>query len=234
MQCTSTRTCCALFAAVVAVAWTTSREAHADDDDALREPEAQIGLGVRLRRVHIPDAALDLFFERSGGGATHTGVGGEIIRQKGSFIMALGVEYEEIAAQDGIYLDKGKTLPQDVPDYVAFEDFRWVGVDATFMWQQRLIGDTLSLRYGAGLGLGYIMGEVKRTDYVCTTADESSCGRDPNAVYDDTPEDGIPPVFPIVNVVVGAQIRPIHNLAINIEGGIRTLPFFGTTVALMF
>lgn len=221
---------------VGATVWVMPRDAHADEDEA-RAPESEIGLGVRLRRVHLPTAMLELFLapvKPSGGGAAHTGIGGEIIRQKGNFVISLGAEYERISAQDGLYLERGQTIPQSDPDYVHFDDFRWVGVDLTFMWQQSLIGEFLSIRYGAGLGAGYILGEIERTDYRCTSSDIGSCGPDPDGLQNNTPEDSVPPVFPIVNVVVGAQFRPFHNLAINLEGGIRTLPFFGTTVALMF
>lgn len=251
MQCTSSRALCALLAAFMgATTWMMPQDARAEENEneeadvddvpepaLARAPEAEIGLGVRLRRVHIPTSMLELFLapvEPSGGGGAHTGIGAEIIRQKGSFIVSLGAEYEHIAAEDGLYVERGQTIPQSDPDYVHFEDFRWVGVDATFMWQHRLIGELLAFRYGAGLGVGYIMGQIERTDYRCTGADINSCSRDPDGLQNNTPEDSVPPVFPIVNVIVGAQIRPFHNLAINIEGGIRTLPFFGTTVALMF
>lgn len=252
MQCTSSKALCALLIALVgASAWMTPQTAQAEDetyeevgedqDDIPEagveaEPESSFGLGLRLRRVHLPTPLLELFIEGVdfSGGAAHTGIGGELIRQKGNFAFSLGVEYEHIAIQDGLYVDRGQSIPTTDPDYLHFDDFRWLGVDATFMWQHGLIGDVLSLRYGAGLGVAYIMGEIERTDYRCEGASVESCSRDPEGANDSTPEDSVPPVFPIVNVIVGAQIRLLHNLAINIEGGIRTLPFFGTTMALMF
>jgi hypothetical protein len=255
MRCTSSRARGALLACLIGVGtWMIPQDARAEENPRKKadvediddgapalavayEPEAQIGLGVRLRRVHLPTPLLELFLTPigpSGGGAAHTGIGAELIRQKGSFVFSLGVEYENISVQDGLYVDRGQTIPETDPDYLHFNDFRWLGVDITFTWQHGLIGDFLSLRYGAGLGVGYIMGTVERTDYRCTSSDVNSCSRDPEGMNNSTPEEAIPPVFPIVNVIVGAQLRPIHNLAINIEGGIRTLPFFGTTVALMF
>ena len=37
-------------------------------------------------------------------------------------------------------------------------------------------------------------------------------------------------MFPVVNAIVGLQIRPVEHLFINVEGGIRTLPFLGISI----
>jgi hypothetical protein len=39
-----------------------------------------------------------------------------------------------------------------------------------------------------------------------------------------------PPVFPVVNAIIGLQIRPTPKAVVNIEGGIRTVPFIGLSV----
>lgn len=213
--------------------------AHAQDveldeeglEDA--EPDAMWGIGVRLRQVRMPESVIELFVEDAPGGGTHVGYGFEIIRQKGNFTLSLGLEYEELSATNGIWIDKGDSIPQDPVDDVRFNNFGWVGADLSFVWQAGLIKDVLFLRYGAGLGVGLLRGEILQTDYLCTTDQTSSCTQDPNAMNINSPAN-LPPVFPIVNVVVGAQIRPVKYLAINLEGGIRTVPFIGTTVAFMY
>ena len=43
----------------------------------------------------------------------------------------------------------------------------------------------------------------------------------------------LPPVFPVVNAIIGVQIKPTDKIVINIEGGIRTLPFFGISRRLL-
>jgi hypothetical protein len=198
------------------------------------EPEgARYGIGFRLRQIHLPEGLIELFVEDAAGGGVHTGIGGELIRQKGNFVITLGFEYENLSATDGVWIDKGDMIPQDEPDFVEFDNFGWYAIDATFIWQTDL-HRMLSLRYGAGIGVGIITGDVLRTDFVCTDSNVDSCMESPTAVNVRTPEEDIPPVFPIVNVVVGLQLRPVGNLHINIEGGIRTLPFFGATVGYMF
>ena len=44
----------------------------------------------------------------------------------------------------------------------------------------------------------------------------------------------LPPVFPVINALIGLQIKPIEKLTVNVELGIRTLPFFGITADYFF
>lgn len=203
-------------------------------DDTGKKDDTMYGVGVRLRYIHIPRQALELFVERSGGSASHPGFGIELIREKGDMAFTLGVELDTIAPRDGVFIEKGSRIPDDPVDYIEFQDFSWVAVDVSFIGQQPIIGDVLALRYGAGLGIGFIRGEILRTDYICTSEDVSSCAEDPNAQMVREPEPDVPPVFPLINVILGLQVRPFDNVAINIEGGLRTVPFIGTTAAVLF
>lgn len=202
-------------------------------DDGASEPEVSYGVGLRLRQMFMPESILELFVEDAPGGGSNTGFGLEFIRQKGALTISLGVEYESLAMEEGIWIDKGDTIPADGVDYVAYDDFSWIAVDASFIWHTNIVGDILSLRYGAGLGIGLLQGDVLQSDRICTGTTVDTCNLPDPAGQADKPAD-LPPVFPVVNVIVGAQIRPIKSVAINIEGGIRTAPFFGTTLAVMF
>ena len=42
------------------------------------------------------------------------------------------------------------------------------------------------------------------------------------------------PVFPVVNAVIGLQLKPTDHTTINLEGGIRTLPFVGVSSSFFF
>jgi hypothetical protein len=44
----------------------------------------------------------------------------------------------------------------------------------------------------------------------------------------------LPPVFPVVNAIVGFQFRPSPKAVINLEGGIRTIPFIGLSAGYLF
>jgi hypothetical protein len=44
----------------------------------------------------------------------------------------------------------------------------------------------------------------------------------------------LPPVFPVVNAIIGLEIKPTDHMTVNIEGGIRTLPFIGISSSMFF
>lgn len=202
-------------------------------DDGANKVETNYGVGVRLRRVFIPEWAVELFVEDMPGGGQNNGFGLELLREKGNVTIALGVEYEPLEAEDGIWIERGESIPADGVDYVEFRDLAWYGVDASFIWRTGIIGKKLSLHYGAGLGVAVFTGEVRQSDRICTNDQVESCTvPDPLGEQDKVAD--LPPVFPIVNVIVGLQLRPVDNVMINLEGGIRTVPFVGVTAGAMF
>jgi hypothetical protein len=214
--------------------WVAPGVAHADDEDEISgKSDVLWGAGLRLRSIFIPESLIELFVGDAPGGGRHFGYGLEVTRQKGNFTLAFGVEYEQLSATDGIWIERGESIPQDGVDYVQFNDFGWITADLSFIWRQRLISDVLFLHYGAGLGIGLMRGEILQTDYICANDQTESCVRDPNAVDIDKPAD-TPPVFPVVNMIVGFQIRPVKYISINLEGGIRTVPFIGTTIGVIY
>jgi hypothetical protein len=198
-------------------------------DERMEEgPKTKYGVGVRLRNVRIPESLLELFVEDAPGGGSNVGFGLEFIRSKENFDIAVGLEYESLATEEGIWVKKGEPIPQNEADKVEFDGFGWVGVDASFIWHTE-VHEKVALRYGAGIGLGFILGDVLRTDFVCSTSDPATCSQKPNAEHVRDPEEDVPPVFPIVNLLVGAQFRPTDKITINVEGGIRTVPYVGVS-----
>lgn len=246
-----------LMAALVAVAWVMPDTAFAqgvvleDDEPEMKDPEAmgdsgliappkpEWGVGVRLRSVFIPEGLIEFFVEDAPGGISNFGFGVEGVRRKGDLEMSFGIEYESLNGTDGLWIDKGDEIPQDEVDLVQFEDFRWITFDATFVWHTRL-HEMFALRYGAGIGLGVLMGEVLRTDYVCSgtelTLDNNQCVQrtSPPAENVRTPEDKVPPVFPVLNAVIGVQFRPVKKVSINAELGMRTAFYYGITGTFFF
>jgi hypothetical protein len=198
----------------------------------LVEP-THIGLGLRLRNVRVPKSLLEAFVERASGGSSNFGIGLEVSRRKSNFEFQFGLEYEKIFIEPGHWIDKGDSIPQDEADFVEFEDFGWVTIEATFLYHTE-ITKQFALRYGGGAGLGIFFGDVVRTDEVCTNSSVESCHEKPGAENVKEPYENIPPVFLVVNAIFGVQIRPTNELFINIEGGLRTMPFFGTTLGYYF
>jgi len=211
---------------------TTSPDPSTGDDDLDDADKTMIGAGVRLRSVTVPKGLIELFVEKAAGGSSEFGFGLEIARRRGNFEIQFGVEYDKIFIEKGLWIDKGDELPADEPDFVEFEGFGWITAEVTFL-NHTPIAKQFALRYGGGAGIALVRGEVVRTDYRCTSADEDTCSQSPAAENIREPYD-IPPVMLIVNAILGVQIRPIDQLFINIEGGLRTVPFFGATLGYYF
>lgn len=233
----------ALAAAVMAVPGTAeAQDALMDDDDDMGGDDAPptpavaedpnkpaFGVGLRLRQTFIPTSIIEAFVERAEGGFSNFGIGIEGIRRRGDLEISFGVEYESLAGDNGIWIDNDLAA-----DLLEYEDFAWITGDFTFVWHTKL-HEYVALRYGGGAGLGIILGDVLQTDYICNPPDSvGSCQPDPGGADMREPQEKIPPVFPVVNILAGLQIRPTKNIAINVEGGMRTVFYFGSTVAYFF
>jgi len=198
--------------------------------------EARFGVGIGVRSVHIPKFLLELFVEKAA--TSVSGVGSRLggYRRKGNFELQGAIEYEGLDGSDGIWVDKGKTLTNDDPDFVHFNGLGWVTFEVTFI-NHTPLSKYVALRYGGGAGIGILTGKVERTDYHCTAEDENTCSQAPGAEHVIGTPSGpydLPPVFPVINAIIGVQIRPVENVIINVEGGIRTMLFFGATAGYYF
>lgn len=236
-------TVAALGLALTAGAAAAQAQVALDDDSSAiptaptetTSPDAtKIGLGIRLRNVRIPKGLIEIFVDHAQDGSSNVGFGAELSRRKGDFEVQFGVEYEKIYIAPGLWVDKGDTIPTDEPDYVEFDGFSWVTAELSFMYHTPIIPQ-LSVRYGGGAGIGVFMGDILRTDYQCTSASLDSCRErtNPPPENNKSPYD-LPPVMLVINAVVGLQIKPTDEIFINIEGGLRTMPFFGTTAGYYF
>jgi hypothetical protein len=215
-----------------------------DDYETAEEKQAKVaaaeyGVGVRVRTIYVPKFLLELFVEKASSGVFKPGFGLEVSRRKGNFELVIGAEYENVSPDDGFWLDKGDdpNVPEEAPDYLEFDNLSWVTADVAFLFNAAF-NDRLSFRYGAGLGIGVVIGEVLQTDSTCVAGTgeddiEENCMENPNGEQVNDPAD-LPPVFPVVNLIMGLQFRPIDKLTINLETGIRTVGFFGLSSTYYF
>lgn len=215
-------------------------------------PEVEYGVGVRLRSVWVPKSVLELFVNRSAGGAQNFGFGVDLTRRRGTTELQLGFEYERINVGQGVWINKGDDVANgDEADYVLSPDasnnqLGWFTIELTFL-NHAEITKWLSFRYGGGIGLGILKGELDHYNVLCNGATnanpEPGCVPDRfngNATY--SPDPGgptpvaynLPPVFPVVNAILGFELKPSDKMTINLEGGIRTLPFFGVSSSYFF
>ena len=230
--------------------------AHAPSDPrcqalGIGHDEVDFGVGVRLRSVWVPKSILELFVTRAAGGAHNYGLGVDLTRRRGTTELQLGLEYERINIGQGVWINKGDDVAAgDEADFVLGPDasrhqFGWFTIEFTFI-NHAEINKTLAVRYGGGIGVGILTGEIDHYNIICTNATNSA--PEPGCVPPDrfggtgrysegqqtlVPYD-LPPVFPVVNAIIGLQIRPTDGMTINIEGGIRTLPFVGVSSSVFF
>jgi hypothetical protein len=231
-------------------------EATARPDSPELADKIEWGADLRLRQVFLPASLMGLFVEQAAGGASNTGIGVDLVRRRGNVELQLGFEYEHIALQEGVYINKGDDVAKgDTIDYIlspehAGSDFGWFTLEFTFL-NHYAFNKYVALRYGGGAGIGFITGSVKRWDTMCVggatnTNNTPQCkpqqlGGQGTTVQDNSgaPETmpvayNLPPVFPVVNAILGVQIRPTPKSVINIEGGIRTLPFIGMSAGYFY
>jgi len=215
------------------------------------EDEVEYGVGLRLRSVWVPRAILELFIERAKG-AQNIGYGVDLTRRRGTTELQLGFEYEHIKVGEGVWIASNNDVAVgDEADYVldpkhSGHQLSWFTVEFTFL-NHAEINKMFSVRYGGGLGLGIIIGELDHYNIVCRGATnatpEPGCvpmrfggtgeysadpGGETQVAYN------LPAVFPVVNAILGLEIKPTNKLTINIEGGIRTLPFVGVSSSYFF
>lgn len=218
------------------------------------EHEIEYGVGVRLRSVWVPQSILELFVTRAAGGAHNYGLGVDLSRRHGNTELQLGFEFEHVNVGQGVWINNGDHVETgDEADYVLGPDkttgsgnqFGWFTVEFSFI-NHAPITPWMSFRYGAGLGIGVLIGEIDHYNIICAAGatnamPEPGCvpprfngtgtfseGTETVVKYD------LPPVFPVVNAIVGLQFKPTDSMTINLEGGIRTMPFVGVSSSLFF
>lgn len=217
--------------------------------------EVQYGVGIRLRNVRGPKGLIGLFVERAPGGISELGYGIDLIRRRGNTELQLGFELEHLQPAEGVWIQSNTDVAAgDEADYIVSpkhnpkgDSLGWATIEFTFINHAEL-GKHLAIRYGGGAGIGIVTGSLWRYNVICNGATNAS--PEPGCVPPGDPFNGsgtlspdgnmmiqkynLPPVFPVVNAILGLQIRPFSKATINIEGGIRTFPFFGASGAFFF
>lgn len=208
-----------------------------EPETAPPEAPAQIGIGARFRYIFLPTAVLNLFLDHSTS-MNSVSFGGEVIRRKGNLDIVFGLEYANISPSNGLYLEKGKnpSLMTDQPDYVTFDNFSMVSVDGTFIWHSDLT-DIIQFRYGAGIGIGFLLGDIKKQKASCSSTTTVNQLDDPHAcdpVSTTVRISDKPPVVPIVNLLLGLRFKLKDLVSINVEAGFRDVFFTGVSLGYFF
>jgi Zn-finger nucleic acid-binding protein len=229
-------------------------EVISPDPTASGETPVEYGVGIRMRGVFLPRGQIELFVERAGDhGSSTFGFGFELTRRRGNVELQLGIEWEGFNPGRGVWIDRGDDVSQPgtsvdvvLPRSQHDNPLGWITFEFTFL-NHAPITKNLSVRYGGGAGIGIVRGELLRYDMACAAGGSNENPQDacePNV----PPFSGrgsfegsgtpvaynLPPVFPVVNAIIGLQFKPIEKLTINLEGGIRTFLFFGLSSSYFF
>lgn len=191
------------------------------------------GVGVRFRGLFVPQRVFERFADVAPSGMQQPEIGLELIRRRGPFEASVGIAWARLGTKEGIWLTDFQDL-DDRPSLVEYDHFAWISTDVNAVWKYAL-DPNVSLRYGLGVGLGFLLGDVLETDYMCPTSryavEECRPSSDPVDVRKPV---NLPPLVPLTNALVGVQYAPTKSLSINLDSGLHTTIFVGLSVDVFF
>jgi hypothetical protein len=206
-------------------------------------------VGARLRWTSVPKWLLGLFLDDSVPLSSYA-VAGEFVRRSGNFDLVLGLGYQALSPSDGNWLGKGNPPDTDT-DFVQFRNLGAVSFDAAFILHTDF-NENFGIHYGGGVGIGIMTGKMLRTSngspgcldnpgsvedchpILCTTGPCTEAQLMASQGNVDGPgspsrftESRVPSVIPIVNVLVGLDVRVpgIQGFEMKVEGG-YFFPYF--------
>ena len=171
-------------------------------------------------------------------------------RRSGNFDFVLGLAYQSLSPNAGNWLGKGNDPSTDT-DYVQFDGLASWTFDAAFILHNEF-SENFGMHYGGGVGIGIVSGQMLRTSNGspgCATSpgDPTKCfpiacpqgpcteaqllateGSSDSSTMPSRHADGrVPTVYPIVNLVVGLDVRlpNVPGMAMKFEVG-YFFPFF--------
>ena len=146
---------------------------------AAARPESPHALALRARWVTLPGWALSPYL------AAHTelndgwGVGLEYLYRRSGFDVVISLDYSSLSARDGNYLGKTND-PATETHFLHFDNLSSLSIDVSLIGHWNLTR-WMELRFGAGLGAGYVFGEIYQiTGNSSCTADTAG---DPSKCY---------------------------------------------------
>ena len=221
-----------IHALMVAGALACTLAGSSDDaraESGVAQVDDRYGIAVRVGQNFLTKRFAELHWEHAPGSDQSLAYGIQLLRQRGSMTMALGFRYEGLRMPDGTWIDRGDSIPADQAYMVTFRGLTWYSMDASFVWHTSMSWP-ISFRYGAGIGVGLLRGDVLKEPRSCSSNDVASC----TMVAGMAEDAGLPSLFPVLSVFAGFQWRPSRRVAITLDGGLRSVPFVDLSVAVMF
>jgi hypothetical protein len=231
-------------------------------------PPGELGkyqLGVRARYLFVTQAMMSPFLAANTGTAMNSySLGMEFTyRPTGRhWDVVTSLDFSWLDVQDGNYLGAGHDPSLDT-HYTQFRNLSFISADVSIIGWHKFL-PWLELRYGGGLGIGYVPGDVLITNNgpQCTAANASDTTKcfpvgvgaingKPTAQQEqqlqntmnggtDTNTDphrhsgDKPPVMGVVNLLVGLRFYPVPRMAVTWELGFRDAMFTGVSLGYLF
>jgi hypothetical protein len=129
-------------------------------DAAYGDEEPKYALGARVRGVWMTPAMLSPYVQTTSGLQSFAG-GAEFIVRKPTYDVVTSLDLTFLSLTDGNFLGNGHDPSQDT-HYVQFGSFgqlTFLSADVSILGHTAL-GRFVELRYGAGVGLGLVIGDV--------------------------------------------------------------------------
>lgn len=138
-----------------------------------------------------------------------------------------GLGFGHFTTPDRYWLMKGSHQ-----DYAVYSEFD-LGILAAWVvreWGTDLTG-SLSLRWGFGLGLGFLLGELWATEVIpgCSP-EEEVCGHWNTVTRHSVTLDS--KVVPLLDAHLGLRYLLAEELSIQLDGGVRDLPFLALSLLI--
>ena len=230
-------------------------------------PPSELGthqLGVRARYIFVTKAMLSPYFAANTGTQMNSwSLGLEYVYRKPgkSYDIVTSLDFSWLAVDDGNYLGSGHDPSLDT-HYTQFRNLSFISADVSIIGFHKFT-DWFELRYGGGLGIGYVPGDVLiTTNAGCNAAnanDTTKCfplvtgpivgkptpqqeaalkasenGGTDTAASPHRHSGDKPPVMGVVNILVGFRFYPTKHLAVTADIGFRDAMFVGAGVHYLF
>ena len=165
-----------MFAKVLAALLALTSIVKADEapDPAAFKPSYEVGL--RARYLMMPKAFMQ--FLDNGTSLNSASLGAEFVYRRRTFDIVTSVDFSFTSLPDGNFLAPDHDASLDT-HYVQFQNMNFVSADVSFIWYRDIL-PWLELRWGLGVGLGVVLGDVLITNNStnCTAAtagDQTKC-----------------------------------------------------------
>lgn len=228
----------------------------------LEAPEQKYALGWRIRYIFAPNTFFQPYLQASTQMNSVSTAIEFIYRKSDSYDIVTSLDFSYLNVDDGNWLANNHDPSLDT-HYVQFRNLSFLSADVSIIGHHTWAGAPwFELRYGAGIGLGVVFGDVLLTNNstACTAANASDIrqchplGVDLTAKnYEDqlaateknnntdtaqTPHRHTSadkwPAAPVLNILIGAKFRVHKHVSVQVELGFRDAMFFGAGLHYWF